>query len=169
MAGMMRKKMFDPNCPHCKPMLDQQSDGEPLCERFSSAFGMAVYDVDKAREIVKDGREIHEVPTIDVAEWVSYNLYGKLFFGRNYVSETHIDHVLDSSEDPVIFAYSLPREGEKRALMPIDGNHRIARAIKYSQPLVYAVVLSEEETDSILTDNRPRKPRKVRRTRKKTA
>lgn len=158
--------MLDPDCPNCKPMLDHQSDGEPLDEAFSSCFGMAVYDVDKAREMVKDGREIHEVPTINVAEWVSYNLEGKCLVGRTSVSETHIDHVPDSQDDPVIFAYSLRREGEKRTLMPIDGNHRIARAIKYNQQFVYAVVLSEEETDSILTDNRmpPRKARK-----KKTA
>lgn len=145
-------------------MLESQSDGKPMDERFS--LGMAVYDVDKAREIVKDGRDIHEVPTTDVANWVSYNLEGKMFFGRILVSETHIDHVPDSKDDPIIFAYSLRREGEKRNLVPIDGNHRIARAIKYSQPLVYAVVLSEEETDSILTDNRtpPRKVRKKKRT-----
>lgn len=158
--------MLNPNCPHCKPMLDQQSDGEPLCERFS--FGLAEYNIDKAREMVKDGREIHEVPTINVADWVSYNLEGKMFFGRILVSENHIDHVPDSKDDPVIFAHSLRREGEKRTLIPIDGNHRIARAIKYSHPVVHAVVLSEEETDSILTDNRL-PPRKVRKTRKKTA
>ena len=89
-----------------------------------------------------------------------------MFLGRTSVSEIHIDHVPDSKDDPIIFAYSLRREGEKRTLVPIDGNHRIARAIKYSQPIVYAVVLSEEETDSILTDNRTPPP-KARKTRKK--
>lgn len=158
--------MLDPACPYCKPILGHRSDGEPLNEAFRG--GMAVYDVDKARDMVKDGREVHEVPTINVATWVSYNLEGKMFFGRTLVCEGHIDHVPDSIDDPVIFAYSLRREGEKRTLVPIDGNHRIARAIKYSQPLVHAVVLSEEETDSILTDHRM-PPRKVRKTRKKTA
>ncbi len=158
--------MFDPDCPHCKPMLESQSDGKPMDERFSYCFGMAVYDVDKAREMAKDGRDIHEVPTIDIAGWVSYNLEGKMFFGRTSVSEAHIDHVPDSKDDPIIFAHSLRREGEKRTLVPIDGNHRIARAIKYSQPFVYAVVLSEEETDSILTDHRTPPP-KARKTRKK--
>lgn len=157
--------MLDPNCPNCKPMLESQSDGKPLNETFN--FGMAVYDVDKAREMVKDRRDIHEVPTTDVANWVSYNLEGKMFFGRILVCEGHIDHVPDSKDDPIIFAYSLRREGEKRTLVPIDGNHRIARAIKYSQPLVYAVVLSEEETDGILTDNRtpPPKARKKKTSR----
>ena len=157
--------MLHPDCQVCKPILEHRSDGAPMDEIFSSGFGMVTYDVDKARQMVKDGREVHEVPTVNVAEWVSYNLEGKLFFGRNHVHENHIDHVSDSLEDPVIFAYSFRyEEGQKRNLMPIDGNHRIAKAIKYKQPVVYAVILNEEETDSILTDNRP--PR--RKTRKNT-
>lgn len=159
--------MFDPDCPHCKPILEHRS-GEPLEEIFSWGHGMVVYDVDKAREIVKDGRQVHEVETSLVAQWVSYTgVPGTFNVLATGVNEDHIDHVLDSKEDPIIFAYSIRwKEEQKRALIPIDGNHRIAKAIKYSQPFVYAVMLSEEETDGILTDNRPPPP-KARKTRKK--
>lgn len=156
--------MLDPHCPICRPMLERRSDGEPLGEKFSYGYCIT-YDVDKARQMVEDGREIHEVPTINVAGWVSYNLEGEIFLGRNLVMEDHIDHVPDSREDPIVFAHSFRHEeGKKRRLVPIDGNHRIARAIKYKQPIVYAVVLSEDETHGILADSR----RPSRKTRKKT-
>lgn len=154
---------FDPNCPACWPILDCLSDGGPLEEVFSWGHGLAVYDVDRAREMVRDGRKVWEVDTNTVAGWVSYTGDTVKFnVLANAVRPEHIDHVTDSVNDPVIFAYApKPREeGQKRAILPIDGNHRIARAIKYHQPVVYAVALTEEETDSILTDNRPRKARK---------
>lgn len=49
------------------------------------------------------------------------------------------------------------REGEvaKRYLMPIDGCHRIAKAIKLGNEFVLCAILSEADTDSILTDRRP--------------
>jgi len=159
--------MLDPNCPICKPMLEHLSDGEPLEEFFSWGNGLAVYDIDKAREMTKDGRAVHEIETSRVAQWVSYTgVPGTFNILATSVHEQHIDHVPDSKDDPIIFAHSLRHEGQKRGFMPIDGNHRIAKAIKYKQPFVYAVALSEEETDRILKDNRPRKTRK---TRKKTA
>ena len=148
-------------------MLEQLWDGKPLEEVFRLFKGMAVYDVDKAREITKDGRKVYEVETSNVAGWVSYTGDPKTFnLLAARVCEQHIDHVPDSKEDPIIFAYSLRREGEERSLMPIDGHHRIARAIKYKQFFVYAFALSEDETDSILTDNRNPK---IYKKRKKTA
>jgi len=153
------------NCPSCKLLMERLSEGRPVDEIFSWGHGLAVYDVDKAREIVKDGRTVHELDTNAVAQWVSYTGNPRTFnLLATAVCEEHIDHVPDSKKDPVIFAYSLtPREeGKKRGLMPIDGNHRIARAVKHGQPTVYAVVLSEEETDRILTDNRP-PARKIRK------
>lgn len=160
--------MLHPDCEICKAILAHQQDGKPLNERFEWLCGMVVYDVDAARKIVKDGREVYEVQTEKLAGFVSYTGIPNTFNAlASYVNENHIDHVPDSKDDPVILAYShKPRTGDdwKRHYQPIDGSHRISRAIKYKHPVIYVVCLTEEETDGLLTDRRPPQRRRKSKT-----
>lgn len=151
--------MLDSSCEICQAILRSRTEGVPVGESFRWFNGVAVYDIDKARQIVADGREVFECDTHKLAGFVSYTgVPGTFNVLTTAIAEEHIDHVSDSKDDPIIIASFLkPRadEPQVRSKMPIDGHHRIAKAIKYKQPLVYVVMLSEDETDQILTDNRP--------------
>lgn len=159
--------MLDPNCSYCQSIIKAQTEGTPIGEKYSWMCGYAVYDIDKAREFVKDGRQVHEFPTEQLDGFVDYSDDPTRFKALTTCTNwDHIDHVSDSKDDPIIVALSLkPRtkDESKRFHLPIDGHHRIAKAIKHKQPIVYGVVLTEEETDQILTDNRG----PAKRTRKK--
>ena len=146
--------MLDPNCQICKAVLDSQKDGQPLNEKYNYFGSMAIYDIDAAKKIVADGRYCFHCETERLANFVSYTgEENKIRALATFVCGTHIDHVSDSEDDPIILGWGLkPRKGEtySRGQMPIDGHHRIARAIKYKQPFVYLYVLSQEENDSII-------------------
>jgi hypothetical protein len=118
--------------------------------------------VDAARAMVKDGREVHEVPTTQLQEFIDYpQKPGVMQILKTHVDEQHVDHV--DLNEPVILAFNPPdREDKttKRCYMPIDGNHRIAKAVKTGAATVKCVILSEEETDKILKDHSPRRPKK---------
>jgi hypothetical protein len=136
--------------------------GERPPETFVYCF-VYEYDVDKAREMTK-GREVHDVPTSQLAVFVDYpREEGKINILRTYIDDKHIDHV--DMNEPVILAFNPPDRDDptaKRAYMPIDGSHRIARAIKEGAATIKCVVLSEEETDKILKDHSPRRPKKAK-------
>jgi hypothetical protein len=107
-----------------------------------------VYDVEEAKRIVKDGRTVFDCPAEKLGLFVAVGEHeGDLL--RHYVSKQHALHV--PMDEPVIMAYSPPIGEGPRFLMPIDGSHRIARAVLDGTAMMKAFVLSVEETDRILT------------------
>lgn len=142
------------DCVRCTSVTDPLSAGEPVGEKFTF-FGMGTFNIDKARQLVADGRPVREVPTAKLAEFTSYTgIPGKERILAAHVDEEHIDHVPDSKDDPVILAWSPKIRNKPRLCLPIDGHHRIARAVKHNQPTVYVVVLTEKETDKIFKKER---------------
>ena len=98
------------------------------------------FDVDRAREIVADGREPVELEDECVRQSVAHS----------DIDDEHVDHV-DTSR-PGIIAHLFYRtiDGEEvQAHLLIDGNHRAARCLKEQRPY-YAYLLSEDESRSII-------------------
>lgn len=119
-------------------------------------YWLCIYDINKARRMLKDTtREVHELPTEQLAAYVNYPASMMIDLVKATIDENHIDHVDDT---PIILAWTPKPRGDdnpKRLALPIDGHHRIAKAIKHNQPTVKCYLLTEEETDSIITDRRP--------------
>lgn len=117
-------------CPHCV--------GGP--ETYGYLKRSYVYDVDRAREIVSDGRVPVELDVSDVAYCVD----------NSRIHQQHLDHV--DTKYPGMLAHLWgPGEGGswEHGHLLIDGNHRAARCLRDGIPF-HAYLLSEEETESIL-------------------
>ena len=151
---------LNPDCFICQAILACQNNNLSLGEKFSWFGDLAVYDIDKAREMVSDGREVFQIETERLAGIVSYTGDPTKFnLLAVDVNENHIDHVSDSQDDPIILGYTLkPRPRHKKdplqTVLPIDGHNRIARAVKRKQPMIHAFLLTPEESDQIVIDNR---------------
>jgi hypothetical protein len=124
------KKSSRESCPHCK-------SGPETYGYLKRTF---VYDVDRARRIVADGREPVEMDQSDVAYCVK----------NSRIYKEHIDHV--KPEYPGILAHLWgPGKGGvlEHGHVLIDGNHRAARCLR--DGLSYrAYLLTEEESERIL-------------------
>ena len=100
-----------------------------------------VFDVDRARELVADGRPVFELDPADVAYSV----------GRCEVNEKHVAHVDASIPGIVAHVYFPADDGSLvHGHRVIDGHHRAARTMQLGVPF-YVYVLSEEESVEILT------------------
>lgn len=97
------------------------------------AYGTYVYDVERAEELVHDGRESFIVPTNVVTKLVEINP----------PTPEHLEHVR-GCEKPGILA----RVGNRIAL--VDGSHRAALALKEGRPFL-AYMLSQKESEDCLT------------------
>lgn len=137
----------------------EKPEGERGSEEFVYCFGIAKYDVEGAKKIITDSpRDVWEVPTAKLAGFVDYP-EGSSSWGT-HVNAEHVGHV--NMDVPIILAYTIkPRDKDDapRKLMPIDGSHRIARAVRDNIPIMKCHTLTEEETDKILIDRRPPKRR----------
>lgn len=151
--------MLDESCKKCQSIINSVKNNKPFEECFTW-LGIVSYDIDKAKKIISDERPVFQLSTNDLQGFQSYTgVPGRFNAMSTDVDENHIDHVSDSIDDPIILAYSLKpfptrKNKSKRFRMPVDGHHRIAKAVKYNQPFVYGFLLSEEESDSIITDHR---------------
>ena len=118
------------DCPHCV-------SGEETYGYLKRAY---VYDVDKAREIVSDGREPVEMEADDVAYCVD----------NSRIHEQHLDHV--NTKYPGILAH-LWGPGEdgtwEHGHLLIDGNHRAARCLRDGIAF-RAYLLTEDESEQIM-------------------
>lgn len=109
-------------------------------ETFFYMNGHYVFDVDKAREIVKDGRETFELDPADVRFSVE----------TSEIDERHLPHVNMSIPGIMGHVWLPVADGEVwHGHVLIDGNHRAARALKEGIPFEI-FVLSEEESRSVL-------------------
>lgn len=145
-------------CEQCEWWKKPAKDRGP--EVFEFCWGLALYNIDKARRIMKrSGRAAVDGAVSNLAPHVAYPKTDTIDIVKIYVNDEHVDHV--SLDEPVILAYDFkPRPGDEkttRSLIIIDGAHRIAKAVKLGLPSLKCFVLTEEETDKVLTDNRPRK------------
>jgi hypothetical protein len=123
-------------CPHCVP------DAHETYRYFGRDF---VFDVDRAREIVSDGREPVEVDDGSVRACPS----------DTRIHRQHLDHV--DTKYPGIIAHIsvVTHDGEyAKGHTLIDGNHRAAKCLESGRPF-YAYVLDEDESEMILTRARP--------------
>jgi hypothetical protein len=170
---MPRKKTTMPNnepgiiahegCDKCQWWLKPRKDRGG--EYFSHCWGLIQYDVDAARLMGKDNREIHEVPIEKLAVFVDYpKKEGTIEILKISVDEKHVDHV--NLDEPVILAFGMKARSDepnkKRHLHPIDGTHRIAKAIKLGHKTVKCIILSEDETDMVMKDYRPPEKKKAK-------
>ncbi len=119
------------------------------------------YNINKALRIIrKTSHELYDVEVSKLAGFVDYPpepMIDILNTLKAAISEEHIDHVND---DPIILAHvpKDPKDKTKpRPVFPIDGHHRIAKAIKNGVETLKCYVLNEAETDKILTDVLKRK------------
>lgn len=123
-------------CPHCVV------DARETYRYFGRSF---VFDVDRAREIVLDGREPVEVDEDSVRACLS----------DTRIHRQHLDHV--DTKYPGIIAHIsvVTNDGEyAKGHTLIDGNHRAAKCLESGRPF-YAYVLDEDESEMILTRARP--------------
>jgi len=121
-------------------------------------WGLFWYDITKAEKFVK-AEDIGEIPIEKLSPLVDYPRNPQDIMGdmtKVPVCIEHLDHI--DMTKPIILAYR-PKDFEegKRKILVVDGHHRIARAIRDGLKSLQAYLLSEEETDKILTDNRPKK------------
>jgi hypothetical protein len=118
-------------------------------ETFRCMRRSFIFDVDKAREIVADGRPTWEMNRGDVRFEVR----------TSHIHEHHVPHV--KVRFPGIVArvrVHLPggRRGEGEIL--IDGHHRAAKCLRLNRPF-FAYRLSVEESDAVLL-KRPDRPKR---------
>lgn len=128
-------------CPRCKRGRETYVY---MNERFE-------FDVDRAREIVQDGREALEIEEESVRESVE----------ASEIHEMHIAHVDPSIPGIIAHLFYRTPEGETiRAHLLIDGNHRAARCLQDQRPFE-AYLLTEEESEAVLLRS-PDKPGPLR-------
>jgi hypothetical protein len=99
-----------------------------------------IFDVDKANELIKDGRE----PVVVEEESVRYCAE------KTEVNPDHLPHV--DPARPGIIAHVQYRDEDSKVYKGhalIDGNHRAARCLQLDRPF-FAFVLTEEESEAIL-------------------
>jgi glutamate-1-semialdehyde 2,1-aminomutase len=98
------------------------------------------FDVDRARELVGDGREPVELEDESVRDSVSHS----------DIDEEHVEHVNTTYPGIIAHLFYRTRDAEEvQAHLLIDGNHRAARCLKDQRPF-FAYVLTEEESRSII-------------------
>jgi hypothetical protein len=104
-----------------------------LCKEY-------LFDVDRARALVADGREPVELEEESVRDSVRYSR----------ICKEHINHVDPSEPGIIAHLFYRTEDGERiHAHLLIDGNHRAARSLRDGRPY-HAYLLSEEESQDIL-------------------
>src|SRR5574343_2430 len=90
-------------------------------EQFSVCWGKAVYHIDEAKKIVRDGREAYDCSIDKLKVFVNVNP-GTIDLSKVSLDSYHMRHV--PMDDPIILAYEL-KSREKthhpRQLIVIDG------------------------------------------------
>lgn len=128
---MARRKKTDARCRKC---------GCPGPETFWYMRDRYCFDVDRAREIVADGREPVEIDEADV----------KFSVDTSTIDWNHVPHVKTEYPGIIAFIYFKNDDGELlKAHLLIDGHHRAARCLQLGDPF-RAYLLSEDESLAIL-------------------
>jgi hypothetical protein len=154
--------------PPCSKCEDWRNPAGPR-EQFSLLYGMFLFDVDKARELIRE-RDLQAQPVLvaQLDSWCQWPrprrsngvLRIKLFGGA--VNYEHVDHV--NVAEPIIMGFVRLRPQEKRMPVLFDGRHRLVRAKRDGRRVILAYVLDGAATDAVAT-SRPADPRPDRRRR----
>lgn len=119
-------------CPHCR-------GGS---ESFRYMQNIFRFDVDKARQLVSDGREPVELEPDDV----------RFSVDTSRIYPQHVQHV--NPEYPGIIAHIWYPEQDGNVLhghVLIDGHHRAARCLELERPY-FVHLLSEQESREVLLE-----------------
>lgn len=120
------------DCPHCR-------GGS---ESFRYMQSIYRFDIDKARELVSDGRQPIELEPDDV----------RFSVDTSRIYPQHVKHV--NPEYPGIIAhiwYPEPNGNVLHGHVLIDGHHRAARCLELKRPY-FVHLLTEEESRAVLLD-----------------
>jgi hypothetical protein len=114
-------------------------------EKYSYLHGLYVYDVDRAKEIVRDGRAAVPIAEESVRQCVE----------EAHLNDVHLGHV-EPTMPGIIAIFTCHTEDDEllRTHLLIDGHHRAARCLQLGQPF-QAYLLSEEESAAILLQKPP--------------
>ena len=127
-----KAKSSHDECPHCR-------GGS---ESFRYMQNIFRFDVDKARQLVSDGRQPVELEPDDV----------RFSVDNSRIYPQHVQHV--NPEYPGIIAHIWYPEPDGNVLhghVLIDGHHRAARCLQLDRPY-FVHLLSEEESREVLLD-----------------
>ena len=124
-----KKREKKSTCPQCK-------DGP---EYYRMLYNQYKFDVDKAREITSDEREVVLLERDDVeyaVEWA-------------HIHEPHIDHV-DLQYPGIVAHYWFPNQDGTilHGTVLIDGHHRAAKSLKENTPF-FVRLLTEQESREV--------------------
>ncbi len=109
-------------------------------EKYTYLGGLYVYDVDRANEIVRDGRAAVPIAEESVRESV----------GESQINAAHLWHVHPALPGIIAIFTCHTEDGEfLRTHLMIDGHHRAARCLQLGRPF-HAYLLSEEESRATL-------------------
>jgi hypothetical protein len=107
-----------------------------------------VFDIDRARRIVSDGRKPVQLDEEDVRFAVK----------TSHVNRNHVPHV-DPSIPGIISHVFYPQDGEIiQGHVFIDGHHRAARALDLNQPFFVHVLTEDESRQIVLESPAPAEP-----------
>ena len=124
------KKKF-PKCRHC-------GTGAQTFRYLKSIY---LFDIDRAREMIMDGREAIELEPEDV----------KYSINDCRIYSEHLDHV--ETKYPGIIAYylyPLPDGTVIQGTLMIDGHHRAARCVRDGLPFFVQILTEDESMDIML-------------------
>lgn len=122
----------------CRPKCcRRKSRGGEVYRYFGRNF---IFDVERANELVRDGRQPVEVDEQSVRESVECSR----------ICQAHVAHVDPSRPGIIAHVKCLADDGEVvKGHVLIDGNHRAARCLELNRPF-FAFLLTEEESEAIL-------------------
>lgn len=122
-----KNSRYQPRCPICS----QRSLGGGEIYVLAGDAGISIFDVEKAKEIVSDGRACRPIPIDTLGRMLRLNRYESL----------HLHHV-DTQGHGIV---------GQRSLGPflIDGTHRAVRSLREHRQFL-AFLLTPEETHSCL-------------------
>ncbi len=124
------QKKSKAKCPHC-------GDGPQTFRYMKSIYR---FDINKAREIISDGRESVELEPDDV----------RFSVDTSRIYEEHLPHV--DTKYPGIIAhiwYPTPEGEVLHGHVLVDGHHRAARCLQLGIPF-FVHLLSEQESRDVL-------------------
>ncbi|QDS98883.1 hypothetical protein [Adhaeretor mobilis] len=99
-----------------------------------------IFDVQRAMELVQDGREPTEVEDESV----------RLSVKNSWIDDVHVTHVDPTKPGIIAHVFAKADDGDDiHAHVLIDGNHRAARCLQLEKPY-FAYVLTEQESKDIL-------------------
>ena len=152
----MANRQF-PSCPLCAYWEKPNRRGE----RFQLGWGAITFNIDRARKLIDElGLIPQPIETEQLRSFVTWpkppevNEAGQQvnhiprWASINYEHVAHVDRTV-----PIIIA-TFELDGTGRHHGPIDGHHRIARALRDGQLEIPAFILDEQRTKKIMRRRR---------------